>query len=81
MEFMSRVGETIPAWKAGGFLIFTAVSIWLPTSLDRDSRRYVELQREWWGSTSPFESEFKKVGSRGLLGYLIFIALSLICAW
>jgi hypothetical protein len=49
VDFLNRVAETIPVWKAGGFLIFTAVNVWLLTRLDKDSRRYVELRRQWWG--------------------------------
>lgn len=79
-DYLSSLAGRIPLWKAGGFLIFTAVNVWLLTRLDKDSKRYVELRRQWWGPTSTFESEFNKVRSRGLLGYSIFIALSVVCA-
>ena len=80
MDFLSRVADRFPLWNAGVFLAFTAVNVWLLMRLDKDARRKVELQRQWWKSTSTFESDFQKVRSRGQLGYFIFIAISLTCA-
>lgn len=80
MEYLSRVVERFPLWTAGGFLVFTGVSIWFLTRLDEFTRTHVESSRYWWGSTSTFETEFKKVRLRGRVVYSMFIAISLLAA-
>lgn len=80
MDYLSRVVERFPLWNAGGFLVFTGVSIWFLTRLDGLTRRHVELSRHLWESTSTFEREFQKVRSRGRLIYSMFIVISLLAA-
>jgi hypothetical protein len=80
VDFLSRVAERFPLWNAGGFLVFTGVFIWFLTRLDELTRRHVELSRHLWEATSTFETECKKVRSRGRLVYSLFIAISLIAA-
>lgn len=80
MDYLSRIAERFSLWAAGGFVIFAAVWIWFLTGVDELTRRHVELQRQWWGSTSTFESEFKKVRSRARLVYSFFLVISLSCA-
>lgn len=80
IDYLSLLAERIPLWKASWPLAFATVFIWLLTRLDKDARRHVELRRHLWGATSTYENEFKKVRSRGLWGYLIFIVFFIIGA-
>ena len=80
MDFLSRVVERFPLWTTGGFLFFTGVYIWFLTRLDETAREQVESSRYWWEATSTFETEFKKVRSRGRVVYSMFIAISLLAA-
>lgn len=80
MDFISTIADRVPHWNAGGFLVFAGVCIWYLTRLDEEARRHVESQRQWWGSTSTFESEFKKYRSRMRLGYVLFTTICVVCA-
>lgn len=80
IDYLSSLADRIPLWKASWPLALAAVFIWLLTRLDKDARRHVELRRHLWESTSTYESEFRKVKSRGLLGFLIFIGFFLVGA-
>lgn len=80
IDYLSSLAERIPLWKASWPLAFAAVFIWLLTRLNKDVQRHVESRRHLWEATSTYESEFKKVRSRGLLGYSIFIVFFLIGA-
>ena len=86
MDFVSYVVNRFPIWNAGGFICFAGVSIWLLSRIDELTRKHIESQRQWWGSTSTFESELRKVSLRGrvFLWFCIIInlfwAIVIVCA-
>lgn len=80
MDYLNRVAERFSLWAAGGFVVFAGVWIWFLARLDEAARKEVESTRYWWESTSTFESEFKKIQSRGRLIYSMFMALCLFAA-
>ncbi len=80
MEVLGRIVDKFPLWNAGVFLAFAGVCIWLLTKLEELTRRHVELGRHLWGSTSTFESEFKKYKGLGRLFLWFCIIFNFICA-
>lgn len=80
MEILSGVVQKFPLWNAGVFLCFVAVCIWLLTKLDEMTRSHVKSSQHLWEATSTYESEFKKVRSRGHLFLIFCIILNLIWA-
>ncbi|WHZ29950.1 MAG: hypothetical protein OJF51_004752 [Nitrospira sp.] len=80
MDYLSRVAERFPLWAAGVFVVFAGVWIWFLTRLDEAARTQVESTRYWWESTSTFDTEFKKIRSRGRRIYSFFAVICIISA-